>query len=220
MGGFRQGKIRVLCVDDHPLVRDGISFALQQQPDMEVAGHASTGAEAFEEFCKLNPDITLMDLQLPDVNGTIVIAKIRQVNSKARVIALTTYSGDVQVSRALKAGATGYLLKSMLRTELINMIRDVHAGLRRIPAEVAVSMAEFHAIDDLSEREVEVLRSAASGRSNKLIGAHLAISEDTVKAHMKHIMAKLGASDRTHAVLIAMKRGFLDGISLSGNLPC
>jgi DNA-binding NarL/FixJ family response regulator len=208
---MENAKIRVLCVDDHPLVRDGIAFALQMQKDMELVGEATNGEEAIQEFRRLRPDITLMDLQMPVLNGFEAIARIREEFPKARFIALTTYAGDVQASRAFKAGASGYLLKNMLRTEMINTIREVHIGLKRVPPEIASSLAEHLSADDLSEREVEVLRSVATGNSNKIVASQLSISEDTVKGHMKNIMVKLGANDRTHAVLIAMKRGFLEG---------
>jgi DNA-binding NarL/FixJ family response regulator len=202
-------KIRVLCVDDHPLVRDGIAFALQFQGDLELVGEARTCDEAIAEFQRLRPDVTLMDLQMPGKSGIEALQAIRKEAPKAKVIILTTYSGDVQASRAFKAGAVGYLLKSMLRTELIGTIRDIHAGRKRIPPEIAASLAEHFSVDDLSAREIEVLRSVAAGNSNKIVADNLSISEDTVKGHMKNIMSKLGANDRTHAVLIAMKRGFL-----------
>ena len=204
-------KIRVLCVDDHPLVRDGIAFALQFQKDMEMVGEATNGDEAIAAFKRLRPDVTLMDLQMPGLNGIAAIESIRAEFPRAKIIILTTYSGDVQASRAFKAGASGYLLKSMLRTDLVDTIRDVNMGRKRIPPEIASSLAEHLSLDDLSGREIEVLRSVAAGHSNKIVADDLAISEDTVKGHMKNIMAKLGANDRTHAVLIAMKRGFLDG---------
>jgi DNA-binding NarL/FixJ family response regulator len=203
-------RIRVLCVDDHPLVRDGISFALQFQSDMELIGEANNGEEAIEKYRQLRPDVTLMDLQLPKLNGIDAIQKIRTEFPKARIIVLTTYSGDVQAARAFKAGAVGYLLKSSLRMDLASTIRDVHNGHKRVPPEIAVLLAERFSVDDLSAREIEVLRSAAAGNSNKIIADELRISEDTVKSHMKRVMAKLRASDRTHAVMIALKRGFLD----------
>ena len=205
------GKIRVFCVDDHPLIREGISFALQFQKDMELVGEAADGEEAIAEFRRLRPDVTLMDLQMPGLSGIDAIGTIRHEFPKARIIVLTTYSGDIQASRALKAGAVGYLLKSMLRTDLVNTIRDVHMGRKHIPPEIAASMAEHLSLDSLSVREIEVLRCVAAGHSNKIVAGDLSISEDTVKGHMKSILAKLGANDRTHAVLIAMKRGFLDG---------
>lgn len=204
-------KIRVLCVDDHPLVLDGISFALHLQKDMELVGQASTGEEAIAEFRRLRPDVTLMDLQMPVMSGISAIELIRAEAPKAKIVVLTTYAGDVQASRAFKAGASGYLLKSMLRTDLIDTIRDVHMGRKRIPPEIASSLAEHLGVDDLSSREVEVLRCVAAGNSNKIVADDLAITEDTVKGHMKNIMAKLDANDRTHAVLIALKRGFLEG---------
>jgi DNA-binding NarL/FixJ family response regulator len=203
--------IRILCVDDHPLVRDGIAFAVNQQKDMELVGEATNGVEAIAAFRKLRPDITLMDLQMPEMNGIDATAAIREEFPNARIVMLTTYSGDIQASRALKLGAVGYLLKGMLRTELIDTIRAVHAGHRRIPPEIASGIAEHYAADALSMREVEVLRNVAAGCSNKVIADKLFISEDTVKGHMKNILAKLQASDRTHAVMIAIKRGFLDG---------
>jgi len=204
-------KIRVLCVDDHPLVRDGIAFALQLQKDMDLVGQATTGEEAVSEFRRLHPDITLMDLQMPGMNGIAAIEAIRAESPRAKIIVLTTYSGDVQASRAFKAGACGYLLKNMLRTDLITTIREVHLGRKHIPPEIATSLAEHLGVDDLSSRETEVLRSVAAGNSNKIVADDLSITEDTVKGHMKNIMAKLGANDRTHAVLIAIKRGFLEG---------
>jgi DNA-binding NarL/FixJ family response regulator len=203
--------IRVLCVDDHPLMRDGIAFALQSQKDMELVGQAVDGEEALRLFRELRPDVTLMDLQMPGINGIATIEAIRNEFPKARIVVLTTYSGDVQAARALKAGAVGYLLKSMLRNELIGTIRTVHGGGRRIPPEIASELADHMCADALSPREVEVLRSVAAGHSNKIVADELTISEDTVKGHMKNVLSKLGANDRTHAVLIALKRGFLDG---------
>ena len=203
--------IRVLCVDVHPLMRDGIAFALQSQKDMELVGEAVDGEGALRMFRELRPDVTLMDLQMPGMNGIATIEAIRKEFPKARIVVLTTYSGDVQAARALKAGASGYLLKSMLRNELISTIRTVHSGGRRIPPEIASELAEHFSADALSLRELEVLRSVARGHSNKVVADELSISEDTVKGHMKSILSKLGANDRTHAVLIAIKRGFLDG---------
>lgn len=204
-------RIRVLCVDDHPLVRDGIAFALQQQTDMELVAEAKNGLEAIAAFREHLPDVTLMDLQMPQMNGIDATEAIRKEFPHARIVILTTYSGDIQASRALKVGAVGYLLKGMFRTELINTIRSVHAGQRRIPPEIASEIAEHFTADALSAREVEVLRCVAAGCANKVIAEQLFISEDTVKGHMKNILAKLQANDRTHAVMIAMKRGFLDG---------
>lgn len=203
--------IRVLCVDDHPLMRDGIAFALQSQRDMELVGEAVDGEGALRLFRELRPDVTLMDLQMPGMNGIATIGAIRKEFPRARIVVLTTYSGDVQAARALKAGAAGYLLKSMLRNELISTIRTVHGGGRRIPPEIASELAEYMSADALSQRELEVLGCVAAGNSNKIVADELAISEDTVKGHMKNILSKLGANDRTHAVQIALKRGFLDG---------
>lgn len=202
-------KIRILCVDDHPLVHDGISFALQFQSDMELVGSAFNGQEAIEQFRRLCPDVTLMDLQMPGMGGLEALEVIRRDFPKARIVVLTTYSGDAQAARAISAGAVGYLLKSSLRTELVRTVREVHHGLRRITPKIADILAERYAADDLTTREVEILRLVAAGNSNKAVGERLSISEDTVKSHMKNVMEKLAANDRTHAVSIAMKRGFL-----------
>jgi DNA-binding NarL/FixJ family response regulator len=201
--------IRVLTVDDHPLLREGIAAVLEGQPDMVVVGEATNGVEAIEQFRALRPDVTLMDLQMPEMDGIAAIGAIRREFPHARIIVLTTYDGDFLAVRAIKAGAAGYLLKSMLRKELLDTIRAVHAGKRRIPPEVAVGIAEHHSEDGLSDREIDVLRLVAAGRANKIIADDLAISEETVKSHMRNIMAKLSASDRTHAVTIAIKRGIL-----------
>ena len=203
-------KIRVLTVDDHPLLRSGIEAVLQRAEDILVVGEAANGQEAVESFRILRPDVTLMDLQMPVMNGIDAILTIRTDFPAARFVVLTTYEGDVQALRALKAGATGYLLKSMLREELIDTIRTIHAGRRRIPSEIAAGIVEHVAEDALTDREIEVLRKVATGTSNKIIASHLSLSEATVKCHMKSILSKLGANDRTHAVTIAMKRGFLD----------
>ena len=207
----RHGRIRVLCVDDHSVVRDGIEFALQQQGDMEFVAGAKNGIEGIEAFRKDRPDVTLMDLQMPQMNGIEALAAIRTEFPQARIVVLTTYSGDIQATRALKNGAVGYLLKGMLRTDLIDTIRCVHAGQRRIPPQIAAEIAEHFTADALSAREIEVLRAVAAGHSNKIVADRLFISQDTVKGHMKNVFAKLQANDRTHAVMIAMKRGFLDG---------
>jgi len=199
-----------LSVDDHPLVRDGINFAIQSQTDMTVVAEASNGREAVEMFLRHRPDVTLMDLQMPVMSGIDATIEIRRVAPSARVLVLTTYSGDIQATRAMEAGAAGYLLKGSLRKELVQAIRDVHGGRRRIQPEVANEMAENIVTDRLSVREIEVLRLVAGGQSNKIVADSLGITEDTVKGHMKSIMAKLQANDRTHAVLIAMKRGFFD----------
>jgi DNA-binding NarL/FixJ family response regulator len=207
----RDERIRVLTVDDHPLVRDGIAFAINTQPDMVVVAEGADGQEAVELYRVHRPDVTLLDLQMPKLNGIAAIEAIRAEYPMAKVVVLTTYAGDAQASKALKAGAAGYLLKSMLRTELIETIRAVHAGKLRVQPEIAANIAEHLAVDNLTAREVEVLRKISAGSSNKIVAADLGISEDTVKGHMKNILSKLGANDRTHAVLIAIKRGFLDG---------
>lgn len=202
--------IRIMTVDDHPVFRDGIGAMIATQEDMELVAEASTGREAVELFSIHRPDITLMDLRLPDISGLEAITQIRERYPNARMIVLTTYKGDVQALRAIKAGAFSYLLKTMLRMHLLDTIRAVHAGHRRIPAEIASEMAEHAADDALTAREIEVLKEAATGNANKIIADKLSISEDTVKAHMKSILSKLGANDRTHAVTIAMRRGFLE----------
>ncbi|WP_353066887.1 response regulator transcription factor [Tunturibacter psychrotolerans] len=202
--------IRVLTVDDHPLLRAGISGAINAQPDMSVVAEAADGEEAIASFREHRPDVTLMDIRMPKTNGIDAISAIRKEFPNARVVVLTTYGGDIQALRAFKAGAVGYLLKSMLRTELIDTIRLAHAGMRRIPPEIALELAEHAGDDTLTTREIEVLRDVAKGSSNKVIAARLSISEHTVKGHLKNILSKLDASDRTHAVMIALKRGFLD----------
>ena len=202
-------QIKILTVDDHPILREGIAAVIQGEKDMLIVGEASNGREAIEMFRSKRPDVALMDLQMPDMNGIDAIATIREEHPQARIIVLTTYEGDVLARRALKAGATGYILKDMIRTELLGAIRAVHLGKRYIPQKIATELAEHYAEDDLSEREIEVLRQVARGTSNKIIASHLSISEATVKAHMQNILLKLGASDRTHAVSIATTRGFL-----------
>ena len=203
-------QIRILCVDDHPVLREGIAAILASEADMALVAEAGNGREAIEQFRAHRPDITLMDLQMPLMGGGEAIVAIRKEFPDARIIVLTTYSGDVQADRAFKAGAYGYLLKSMLRKELVETIRTVHGGRKRIPPEIAVEMAEHHADDALTERELDVLRQVAAGNANKIIADHLEISEETVKAHMRKILSKLGANDRTHAVAIALKRGIIE----------
>jgi DNA-binding NarL/FixJ family response regulator len=202
--------IRVLSVDDHPLLREGIAALVGSEEDMEVVAEAATGREAIDLFRKYRPDITLMDLQMPEMNGIDAIGAIRGEFPDARIIVLTTHPGDVQVSRAFKAGARGYLLKGMLRKELPETIRAVHAGHKRLSSEVATEIAEHTTDDALTPREIEVLRLVAAGNANKDVAAHLSLSEVTVKSHVKNILSKLGANDRTHAVTIALKRGIID----------
>jgi len=202
--------IRILTVDDHPILREGIAAILGAEPDLELVAEANNGREAIDQFRTHRPDVTLMDLQMPHMNGIDAILAIRREFPDARIIVLTTYSGDAQAVRAFEAGASGYLLKNMLRKELIETIRTVHAGKKRIPPEIAVEMAEHHTDDLLTEREIEVLRQVAAGNANKVIADRLKISEETVKAHMKNILSKLTANDRTHAVTIALKRGIIE----------
>lgn len=202
--------IRILVVDDHPLLREGVMAFLEDQPDIEVVAQAANGHEAVEAFTKHHPDVTLMDLQMPEMSGTDAIGAIKLRFSDARIVVLTTYKGDVSALRALRAGAVGYLLKSQLQTELLETIRKVHAGGRCIPAEIAADLAAHFGEDSLSEREIQVLRCVALGNSNKRVAGELAITEETVKAHMKSILSKLNANDRTHAVTIALRRGILE----------
>ena len=203
-------QIRILTVDDHPVLREGIAAILATESDMVLVGEAGNGHEAIEQFRAHRPDITLMDLQMPLMSGGEAIVAIRKEFPNARIIVLTTYSGDAQADRAFKAGVYGYLLKSMLRKELVETIRTVHAGRKRIPPEIAIELAEHHTDDALTEREIGVLRQVASGNANKIIADNLEISEETVKAHMRKILSKLGANDRTHAVAIALKRGIIE----------
>src|ERR1700752_1882587 len=199
-----------MAVDDHPLLRDGLSALIGDQTDMELVAEASTGREALDQFRKHRPDITLMDLQMPEMSGIDAISAIRGEFPSALIIMLTTHAGDVQVSRALKAGARAYLLKGLLRKELLETIRAVYAGQKRVSTEIAAEIAE-HATDDaLTPREVDVLRLVARGNANKAIGAQLSLTEETVKSHIRSILAKLGANDRTHAVAIGLKRGIIE----------
>ena len=202
--------IRILSVDDHPLLREGIAALVASQSDMKLVAEASTGREALEQFRKHRPDLTLMDLEMPDMNGIEAMIAICAEFPEARIIVLTTYKGDVQVLRALKAGARAYLLKGLLRKELLETIRAVHAGKKRISPEVAAQLADHVADDTLTAREIEVLRLIAAGDANKLIADKLSITEDTVKSHVGKILSKLGANDRTHAVTIGLKRGIIE----------
>jgi DNA-binding NarL/FixJ family response regulator len=201
--------IRVFCVDDHPLLREGIGALVNNQPDMELIAEAATGAEAIQLFKQHVPDVTLMDLRLPDISGIDTLIAIRSEFPEARIIMLTTFEGDVEIQRALQAGARGYLLKNMPPSELVDVIRQVHAGKKRISAEIASQLAEHLSDETLTGREIEVLRAVAEGNRNRNIAEKLFISEETVKVHIKHIMEKLGASDRTQAVAIGVRRGII-----------
>jgi DNA-binding NarL/FixJ family response regulator len=202
--------IRVLSVDDHALLREGIAALVNAESDMKLVAEATNGQEAIEKFRLNRPDVTLMDLQMPALNGIDAIIGIRSEFPNARIIVLTTYAGDAQVLRALKAGARGYILKGNVRRELLDTIRAVHAGQKRIPPEVAAELADHAADDELSLREIDVLRLIAAGNANKEIAGRLGIAEETVKSHITNILAKLGANDRTHAVTMALKRGIIE----------
>ena len=204
------GTIRILAVDDHALLRRGIAALINAEPDMTLVAEASNGQEAIAEFKKHRPDITLMDLQMPDMTGIEAIIGIRSDFPEARIIVLTTYSGDVPMLRALRAGARGFLLKSRVNRQLLDVIRAVHAGHKRIPPEIAAELAEHAGEEDLSARELEVLGLVAKGNANKTIAVRLAITEETVKSHVTKILSKLRANDRTHAVTIGLKRGIID----------
>jgi DNA-binding NarL/FixJ family response regulator len=204
-----QIQIRVLSVDDHPLLREGIAAIVNNQPDMVLVAEAASGSEGIQRFRELRPDITLMDLRLPDMSGIDSLIAIRTEFSEARIIMLTTFEGDVEIQRALEAGARGYMLKSMPPRELVEVIRQVYAGKKRVPPEVAAHLAEHMSDEDLTQREIDVLRHIAGGNRNRDIAEKLFISEETVKVHIKHIMDKLGASDRTQAVAIGVRRGII-----------
>jgi DNA-binding NarL/FixJ family response regulator len=202
--------IRILVVDDHPLLRDGIAALVNGQPDMKLVSQAADGREGIEQFRKHAPDVTLMDLQMPETTGVEAIIAIRKNSPDARIIVLTTYSGDVQVSRALEAGARAYLLKNTLHKELLDTIRAVHAGRKTVSPSLAAELAEHSGEDALTPREIDVLRLIAAGDANKEIAARLSITEETVKSRVKNILSKLRANDRTHAAMIGVKRGIIN----------
>lgn len=204
-----RGRIQILSVDDHAMMREGLAAFIKGQPDMCLVAYAGTGREAIEKFREHRPQVTLLDLRLPDMNGIDVLTAIRKEFSEARVIVYTTFEGDVEIQRALKAGARGYVLKRMPPRNLIEVIRQVHAGRTSVPAEVSAHLIEHIGDEELTPREVDVLRQVAGGNRNRDIAERLFISEDTVKTHLKRIMAKLGASDRTEAVAIALRRGVM-----------
>jgi len=201
--------MNILCVDDHPLFLEGIATAIGSQDDMRLAAVASSGREAIEQFRKIRPDITLMDLRLPDMSGIVAMAEIRAEFPDARIIILTTFEGDVEIQRALAGGARAYLIKSMPLAEFVDVIRKVERGHTYLPTQIAQNLAQHIGSDVLSEREVEILTQVADGNRNRDIGARLAISEDTVKSHLRHILEKLGAKDRTEAVAIGIRRGII-----------
>jgi DNA-binding NarL/FixJ family response regulator len=203
------GNIRVLSIDDHPLLREGIAAIINSQPDMTLVSQAANGAEAIHQYRQYHPDVTLMDLRLPDISGIDAMIAIRGEFPEARIVMLTTFEGDVEIQRALQAGARGYLLKSMPPSELILAIRQVHAGKKRVPPDVAAQLAEHMGNENLTSREIEVLQQVTGGNRNRDIADRLCISEETVKVHIKHIMEKLGASDRTQAITIAVRRGII-----------
>jgi DNA-binding NarL/FixJ family response regulator len=199
----------VLCVDDHPIVREGVGAIINLQADMTLVGAAATGGEALERFVELHPDVALVDLQLPDMSGFELIKKIKDKSPNARIVVLSSHEGDVDIQRALEAGAQGYVVKGIVRDELLDIIRGVHAGKRRLPAAVAQKLAEHMGDESISPRELEVLSLIAAGKRNKEIAGELSIAEDTVKMHVRAILAKLQVSDRTEAVTIALRRGII-----------
>jgi DNA-binding NarL/FixJ family response regulator len=201
--------IRIFSIDDHPLMREGIAAIIKNEPDMLLVAEASNGREAIQGFREHRPDVALMDLRLPDISGIDAMVAIRTEFADARIIMLTTFEGDVEIRRALQAGAVGYMLKTMPRRQLVETIRRVHAGKKHIPPEIASHLAEHMGEESLSKREVDVLQKIAGGNRNGDIAALLFISEETVKGHVKHIMEKLGASDRTEAVAIGIRRGII-----------
>lgn len=202
-------RINVLCADDHPLLQQGLAAVFRDEPDMLLVAQASTGQEAIRKYREKTPDVTLLDLRLPDMSGIDAMIAIRSEFPDARIVILTTFAGDAEIQRALAAGARAYVLKSMPPKDLMEIIRQVNAGKRRIPSDIAAYLAEHYSEDDLTEREIEVLKQIADGNRNREIAEKLIISEETVKVHVKHIMEKLGAADRTQAVAIAVRRGII-----------
>jgi DNA-binding NarL/FixJ family response regulator len=202
--------VTILAVDDHPLLREGIAALIANEPDMKLVAEASNGREAIEQFRKVRPNVTLMDVQMPDMSGIDALIAIREEEPKAKIIVLTTYGGDALAMRAIKAGAQAYVLKGLVRKELLETIRAVHRGQKRIHPDVALELAQHTGESTLTAREIEVLSLVAAGNSNKRIAASLNITEDTAKGHLKSILAKLGASDRTRAVTLALKRGIIE----------
>jgi DNA-binding NarL/FixJ family response regulator len=205
----KQACIRVLTVDDHPLFREGIATVIKDQSDMLLVAEASSGNEAIERFREYQPDVTLMDLRLPDLSGVDAMIAIRTVFFDARIVLLSTFDGDAEIHRALQAGAWGYMLKSMPPPELVGVIRQVHSGNKTVPPAVAIRLAEHFSDEALTSREIEVLQRVADGNRNREIGQQLFIAEDTVKRHMKNMMQKLNAKDRTQAITIAVRRGII-----------